>query len=155
MPNDDSKSTPRDANSAAAPISERFNQSNDLETQISTLSATGQRECRAIQTLSEERLESEIDSQKRSHGYRVMKEQVKRLEDYVRQPAPRPPGILHDPTNDLNIIREQSEKTVRDREAHFQDRIRKEAVANVKLVVARERKGQQPERDNHEHEQGH
>lgn len=155
MPIDDSKPQGRDANFKAGPIAETFSKAVDLDAQVATLSPAGQQQCRAIQQLSAERLESEKASQQRSHGFRVMRTKVELLENYIRHPAPRPPGIVADPTNDLKIIHEQAEQSVRDREAGFLKNIERETDANVRQVITRERKGHEPGRGTPDHDHGH
>ena len=132
---------------ADASMSEAFNRQNELAEQVAKLSPGAQEKVRVIRELSVERLEAEKRNQQRSHAYRVLKQKVELLENYIRDPSPRPDEIRADPSPDLKIMDEQAERMVADKEAFYRRHIEREAEANIRQVIVSERKGHDFRRD--------
>lgn len=134
-------------------LSKQFNDRNKLAEQIANLSPEGQKKCEMIGQLAEERLEAEKRNQQRSHGYRVLKQKVELLENYIRGDlSQRPPEIQADPTPDLKIIDEQAERMVAQREEFFLGHIEREAAANMRQVIVGERQTREFRREDASHE---
>lgn len=154
---DSTKSGGGNANSGnQVEVSEAFNKKNELAAQVAQLSPEGQEKCRVVRELSDQRMEAEKRNQQRSHQYRVYKQQVTLLENYVRDTTTeRPPEIRADPSPDLKIIAEQAERMVTDREAFYMRHIEREADANIRQIIVSERRGLDLRRDDqqHDHEQ--
>lgn len=151
---DDTKSPDNNANSGKpSPISEAFNRDNELAEQVARLSPEAQEKCRTIRQLSAERLEGERRGQQRSHSFRVLKTKVELLENYIRDTTTeRPPEMRADPTPDLEIMSAQAERMVKEKEAYFLDRIQREAEANIRHVVASERRETDFRRNDAQHD---
>jgi len=154
---DDTRSGDSNANSGkGARISETFNERRDaLAEQVAQLSPEAQEKCRMIRDLSDQRLETEKRNQQRSHQFRVYKQQVTLLENYIKDQSERPPEIRADPTPDLDIILRQAERMVKEREEFYVRHIEREADANIRQIVVGERQGQGFRRNEpqHDHEQ--
>lgn len=151
---DDSMSGSGNANSAGAnagKTSQAFNRDQDLAQQVAGLSPAGKEKVKLVQELGEQRLEQERRQQQRSHAFRVMREKVELLRNYIHDQALRPAGARQDPTQDLVIIDEQAERMVQEREAFYLRTIDREVDSNIRQIVSGERRGQGSERS-HDHE---
>ncbi|RDJ21082.1 hypothetical protein DWF00_07635 [Bosea caraganae] len=137
---------------ADAPMSEAFNRQNELAAQVANMSPAAQEKVRMIRELSAQRLEAEKRKQHNSHEYRVLKQKVELLTNYIRDPAPRPAEIRADPSPDLKIIDDQAERMVADKETFYRRHIEREAEANIRQVVVSERKGPDFRRDQPNHD---
>jgi hypothetical protein len=126
---------------ATRPVSPAFNRENDLEQQISALSPKAQEKCRMLQQLGTDRLDTEKRNQQRSHDYRVMKVKIDLLTGYIRNQGARPGSVKQDPTPDLEVIDQEAERIVRDREGFYQSVIHRETEANLRQIIAQERQG--------------
>lgn len=137
---------------AQANISAGFNQSNELEDQIAAASPEAQQKIRVLQEVRDDRLQEEHKKQQRAHQFRVQRCQVGLLEKYVEDQALRPDEIKKNPAQDLNIIREQSERMVGEREKYYLDNIGKETDRSIQQVLEKDRNGQSLNEPTHQQE---
>ncbi|WP_439629966.1 hypothetical protein [Shinella sp.] len=146
----DSKDNAVNANNG---LSDTFNRKEKLAHEIAKLSPSGLQICKKIEAVAAERLENEKRQQQRFHSHRVLKEKVGLLENYIREQSEKPAEIKADPSADLKIIQEQSERIVADREQFYLRTIEREADANLWQVVSMERGGHNFSAEMGEHEQ--
>lgn len=145
---DDNKSDSGNANFGKdGKLTEAFSKERDIEAMISSLSPEGQKNARFLQELASQKREEELKSQKRHHAHRVLATKVEMLEKYIRSPHPRPESVKADPSPDLDIIDQEAERTVCDRERYFLDKIEQQATTDIRQLVVNERKGQQPDHE--------
>ena len=140
---DDSKSGDPAANlGGPSTLSSGFNADVELGAQIAALSPEAKMKVEVFQKTSEQRQADERKQQQRNRPYRVLKQKVELYENYIRDQGNRPAEIRADPTPDLKIMADRAEEIVRANEEYFLKRIEREAAANIRQVIANERKGQ-------------
>ncbi|WP_127599600.1 hypothetical protein [Nitratireductor alexandrii] len=153
---DDSTSGGSNANNGQSETtSEAFNRQNTLEAEIAALSPQAQERARFVQELGKDQLEAEKKAQQRSHAHRVMKVQIGLLENYVRDRSARPEEIRADPEPDLQVIRDQAERMVQQREAFYREQTQRVTEQNLRQIIAMDRRGQFQSEPEQEHDQEH
>jgi len=139
---DDIKDDGHDANSSGdGTMSAEFNRQNELAAQVAKLSPKALEQAKFVEQLGAERLETERKSQQRAHGHRVLKEENKLLKNYILDRSERPEGVRVDPTPDLQIISDQAERMVSQREAFYLKEVERGTQANLRQIIAKDRQG--------------
>lgn len=130
------------ANSVAdSSVSAEFNRKNELAQQVAQLSPKALEQAKFVEQLGADRLETERKSQQRAHGHRVLKEENKLLKNYIRDRSERPEEVRIDPAPDLDIIGQQAERMVSQREAFYLKEVERGTEANLRQIVAKDRQG--------------
>lgn len=153
---DDTRPDGHDANSEAnGTVSAEFNRKQDLADQIARLSPKALEQAKFVEKLGQDRLDNERKAQQRFHAHRVMKEENKLLKNYILDRSERPEEIRIDPTPDLQVIAEQAERNVGQREAFYMREIERGTEANLRQIVAQDRQGGFDGHDGHDQEPEH
>lgn len=155
MANDSTSDRSNANNGQSETTSEAFNRQNDLEAEIASLSPKAREKARFVQELGKDQLEAEKKAQQRSHSHRVMKAQIGLLENYIRDRSERPEEIRADPAPDLQVIRDQAERMVQQREAFYREQTQRVTEQNLRQIIAMDRRGQFQSGPEQEHDREH
>lgn len=139
---DNIKQDGHDANSGGdGTMSSEFNRKNELAAQVAKLSPKALEQAKFVEQLGAERLDTERKSQQRAHSHRVLKEENKLLKNYILDRSERPEEVRVDPTPDLQIISDQAERMVSQREAFYLKEVERGTEANLRQIIAKDRQG--------------
>ncbi len=118
-----------------------FNAEQEFAEYIPKLSEKGRERFKLVTELGVQRLEKEASSQKRSHTYRVLREENSLLKKYISSPDPRPKNL--DVSQDLKIISEQAERNVMHKEAQYMQNVKYDVRSNLQQIINQDFREQQ------------
>lgn len=136
MSDKDSKST--DLNAKNSTIAEQFNLENAVGEQIASASPDAQNRVKDRLQLRDDRMEKERRDQGRSYQFRLNREKNQMMEKYITEDALRP-NTAEARAQDLQIINEQAERRVNDRQDYYLNTIDREAKADVQQILSGDR----------------
>lgn len=129
-------------------VSKEFDKQNALEQRIAQASPEGQRQIKERQLLSAEQQEKQLRNQTYNHKHRVAHEENRLLRQYIESAAPRP-DTPESKKQDLQIIKEDAERIVTQREQHYYDQIQKQADSDVRHILSKDERSN-PHTHNHD-----
>ncbi len=120
-------------------VSQDFNEVHGDGAVKASLSPNAQQNYELVQRYGEQQLEEAKKRQQRTQPYRVQREKIKLLENYIRNPAPVPEGMQSNKNADLKIIDEQAKRMVRDQDSYKLNMIQEQTKAQLDQVMEQDR----------------
>ncbi|SMD14969.1 hypothetical protein [Rhizobium sp. RU36D] len=159
MPSQYDENDPRNANPGrrnnpgihrdSGEVRKEFNFEAEFGERLASLSPEGRQSVDAIARHGTDRLEREMNDQRRSHKYRVAIEENRRLKDLVRHPELRLGDIKLDGQSEITQIEDLAKKTVTRREENYRENIREETRYSIEREMSddRQRRERGPDYD--------
>ena len=121
-------------------LQKEFNVEVELGERFASLSPEGRKNIEILAQHGNDRLEREINDQRRSHSYRKVVEENRRLKELVRHPDLKLGEVKLDGQSEIKHIEDIAKETLSRREQTYRDNIKEEIRFSIEREIADDRK---------------